>query len=131
MQSHDETHFFRERDWLTCTGDKQRDVLVDEGCPIWNKTVTPASSEEPASSEQPASSEAWGAPLVDRLSFWQALTDGGQEGAIMRLGRGMDGILTILQVPHLSAMAPLPIASHDPADSRADAWMVSRERKRQ
>jgi len=33
MQSHDETHLVRERDWLTCTGDKQRDVLVDEGRP--------------------------------------------------------------------------------------------------
>jgi len=43
----------------------------------------------------------------------------------MRLGRGMDTILTILQVPHVSAMAPLPIASDDPADSRADAWVAS------
>ena len=68
---------------------------------------------------------------MDRLSFWQALTDGGQEGAIMRLDRGMDTILTILQVPHVSAMAPLPIASDDPADSRADAWIVIREVKSQ
>ena len=99
--------------------------LWTRAAPTWNKTVAPAPSEEPASSE------AWGAPLVDRLSFWQSLTDGGQEGAIMRLDRGMDTILTILQVPHVSAMAPLPIASHDPADSRADAWIVIRERKSQ